>query len=371
MTISPIAVSQTSVPKGSTGLARKYHSILDSNPQHFASRPVCDSTGAFLASELELLDPKLHMPLTWTTFSEDLLPRQGFTIDDEFASWTNSTFGATDNLGVSTKSWLGLEGQDSPEIALDIFKQVQSPGIWSKSASWTFVELSRAAKLQRPIDVDKLEAIQKSWNLDADNQAYLGDPSKKLFGLANADVASGNTADWAVTESINSTLGGWVALMTSSPTTAANLILSDLIKIDNAIWANSQYTSPATKFLIPSSVWSILNIPLTIAGVPIAISIREYFEKTASIAASTGRGCKLVPRKWLNASIPGTGYGNTLAYNRVVGYVDDYDYVRFEYTPLIPTPIWVQGMRQSVTYYGNLGGVELVYPSTVGYLSQV
>ena len=364
-------VSQSTIPSGGTGLTRKYHSIIDSDPSILASRPIVDSSGAFLQSELELLDPKLHLPLTWTTFSEDLLPRTGFTIDDEFVSWTNSTFGATDNLGLNTKSWLGLEGQDSPEIAVDIFKQVNAPGIWSKSASWTFVELSRAAKLQRPIDVDKLEAIQKAWNLDADNQAYLGDPKKNLFGIANASVADGNTKDWAVTESINSTLGGWAALLASSPSTAPDLILNDLRLLDEAIWANSGYTSPATRFLIPSSVWAILNIPLVITGVPIAMSIRNYFETTASIAASMGRKVTLVPRKWLNSSIPGTGYGNTLAYNRVVGYVDEYDYVRFEYTPLISTPIWVLGMRQAVTYYGNLGGVEIVYPGTVGYLSQV
>ena len=118
MTTKINAVSQSTIPGGSTGLTRKYHSIIDSTPSHLLNRPIVDSSGAFLQSELELLDPKLHLPLTWTTFSEDLLPRAGFTIDDEFVSWTNSTFGATDNLGTATKSWLGLEGQDSPEVAV-------------------------------------------------------------------------------------------------------------------------------------------------------------------------------------------------------------------------------------------------------------
>ena len=147
--------------------------------------------------------------------------------------------------------------------------------------------------------------------------------------------------------------------------------MNDLRDLDQKIWSNSQFTSPATKFLIPASVWSILNVPLAIAGAPLAISIKEYFEKFASISGSQGNRCQLVPRKWLVSGFGSNTYGNSLSSNRVVGYVDEYDYIRFEYTPLINTPVWIQGMRQSVTYYGNVGGVEIVYPSTVGYITGV
>ena len=348
-------------------LKQKYTSLLDA---HLPNRPIFDSTGAFLKSELELLDPTLHLPLTWTTFAEDLLPREGLSIDDEFASWTNSTYGSAGSFSTTGKSWLGVEAQDSADVGIDIRKAVNEIGIWSKSASWTFVELSRSQKLQRPIDVDKLQAIQNIWNLDVDNQAYLGDVNKGLFGLANADTASGNTADWAVTNSTNAITGGWVALLASSPSTAANLILNDLNALDNSIYTNSGWTSPATKFLVPASVWYVLNVPLVIAGVPIAMSIKDYFEQH-SIAATQGRKIQILPRKWLASSIPGTNYGNNLSANRVVGYTDDYDYIRMEYTPLLHTPVWIQGMRQSVTYYGGLGGVEILRPSTLGYLNQV
>lgn len=348
-----------------TTLKEKYAQLFDS---YLPSRPILDGTGAFLQSELELIDPQLHLPLSITTFAEDLLPRQGLTIDDEFASWTNSIMGTNGTQSVTGKSWLGLEGQDAPDQSINIRKAVNEIGIWARSATWTQVELSRSQKLQRPIDVDKLQALQLTWNLDVDNQAYLGDTAKGLFGLANASVSDGNTADWAVTQNTNAINGGWAALFASNPTTAAQLILNDLRDLDNKIYNNSGWTSPATKFLIPASVWSLINIPLAIAGVPIAISIREYFEKNA-IAASEGKTVKLVPRKWINSTVPGNTYGNNLSTNRVIGYTPDYENVRFEYTPLQHTAITINGMRQSVTYFGGLGGVEIIKPSTIGYMN--
>lgn len=349
-------------------LKQKQAAIFDS---YLPNRPVLDSTGAFLQSELELLDPTLHLPLSLTTYAEDVLPRQGLTIDDEFASWTNTIIGTDGTSSVTGKSWLGVEADDAPDQTINIRKAVNTLGIWSRKATWTMVELSRSQKLQRPIDVDKLQALQLGWNLDVDNQAYLGDSTKGLFGLANASVADGNTADWAVTQSTNAITGGWAAAFASNPVTAAPLILNDLRDLDNKIYNNSGWTSPATKFLIPASVWSILNMPLAIAGVPVAISIREYFEKSAAIAASEGKTVTLVPRKWVNSTVPGNTYGNNLSANRVVGYSPDYDHVRFEYTPLLHTPVWVHGMRQSVTYYGGLGGIEIVRPSTIGYISGI
>ena len=348
-------------------LKQKYASLFDA---YLPTRPIFDSTGAFLKSELELLDPTLHLPLSWTSFAEDLLPREGLTIDDEFASWTNSVFGSPGSFSTTGKSWLGVEAQDSAEVGVDIRKAVNEIGIWSKSASWTFVELSRSQKLQRPIDIDKLTALQQIWNLDTDNQAYLGDPTKGLYGLANADVASGNTADWAVTNSTNAAAGNWVAAFTSNPSTAGDTILNDLNILDQSIYTNSGWTAPATKFLVPASVWYTLNQPLAINGSPIAVSVKDWFE-THSIAASQGKKVQILPRKWLSSTIPGSNYGNNLSANRVVGYTDEYDFVRFEYTPLLHTPVWIQGMRQSVTYYGGLGGVEIVRPSAIGYINGV
>ena len=344
-------------------ITRKYHSVFDS---YLPRRPVCDGQGAFLQSELELIDPQLHAPLAWVTYPQDAVNRQGFNIDVEFASWTNSNFGSNGGSN-GGKNWIGMESNDQEEIAVSIEKQVNVPGIWSKAASWTFPELSRSAKLGRPIDVDKLDAIQRDYNLQVDNQFYLGDPSKKLFGIANASAADGNTADWAVTQNANLVTGGWLALIASNPTTAGDIILADLAALDQQVWANSSYTSPATKFLIPSSVWRCLIVPLAISGVPIAMSVKDYFETTGSISASMGGPCRLAPRKWLNHVLTGNGFGNTLSTNRIVAYNDSEEYIRFEQGPLIATPVEVRGIRQKVTYYGALGGIEILYPSTVGY----
>lgn len=346
-------------------LKRNYQALLDS---YLPQRPIFDSsTGVFLQSELELLNPTLHMPLTWTTFADDLLPRAGYTIDDEYLSWTNSNFGQAGSFSATGKNWLGIEAQDSADISLATEKQVIAPGIWSGAVSWTFIELSRSQKLQRPIDVDKMEALRIKWNLDVDNQAYLGDTAKGLYGLYNADLATGK--DWQVTNSTNAITGGWVALFTSSPSTAADLILADLNALDESVYTNSGWNAPATEFHIPASVWFTINQPLVISGVPIAMSVREYFEKN-SIAASQGKKVTLKARKWNNATIPGNNYGNNVSANKVIAFSEMSD-LAFEYTPLQNTPVEIRGLRQSVTYYGGLGGVEVIRPSTIGYISGV
>lgn len=345
--------------------------VFDSDGFTSRARPIVDSTGAFLAGELELIDPTLHLPLRKITFAEDLQPRQGLTVTDEWASWTNSYDFSNGSLSVTGKPWVGQTSQDAPTVSTNIIKQGNQLGAIKLVASWTQLELMKSQRLQRPIDVDRLVALENQWGDILDNQAYLGESAKNLYGIANATTSDGNTNGWAVTQIASAVTGSWASNYASSPTTAAQLILNDLRALDNAVYNNSGWTSPATKFLIPAAVWSIVNVPLAIAGVPVAISIREYFEKFAAIAASEGKTVTLVPRKWLSSSIPGNSYGNTLSSNRVVAYSPDYENVRFEYSPLVNTGVTVFGDEQRITYFGAVGGIEIVRPSTIGVITGV
>ena len=333
-------------------------------------RPIYDSNGAFLIAELGNIDTQLHLPLEKVTFGEDVSPRLGVQVTDEVQEWTN-TYGSVNGTGgITGKPWVNQGAQDAANVDSTTVMFKQNVYNIKLAVSWTELELMKAQRLQRPIDVDRITILEKHWANILDHQAYLGDTTKSLFGLANADASYGCTADWAVNSVNNAPTGGWNALIVSSPTTAAELILADLFYLDQQVYNNTMWTTPATKFLIPASVWQALNTPLMISGVPVAMSIREYFEKHA-IAATEGKTVTLAPRKWLNATIPGNTFGNNLVHNRVVAYSNDYDFVRFEYSQLANSPVTFWGDRQTITYYGTVGGCEFVNPTVFSYLDQV
>ncbi len=71
-------------------------------------------------------------------------------------------------------------------LALDIGKTPQPLHLWGMELSWTIPELESAAKLGRPVDSQKYEGMQIKYNMDVDEQVYIGDsllPS--CYGLLN------------------------------------------------------------------------------------------------------------------------------------------------------------------------------------------
>jgi len=52
-------------------------------------------------------------------------------------------------------------------------------------------------------------------------------------------------------------------------------------------------------------------------------------------------------------------------------YVQDPVRVRFPLVPLQRTPLEYRDIRQITTYFGRIGGVEMVYPETCGRRSNL
>ncbi len=52
---------------------------------------------------------------------------------------------------------------------------------------WTVIELQAAQQVGRPIDAQKYDGMQLKWNMDADEQVYIGDTSLGAKGLLNLD----------------------------------------------------------------------------------------------------------------------------------------------------------------------------------------
>ena len=307
-----------------------------------------DSTGAFLQGELEIVDQTLHLPLNLVTWNRDILLRTDITIADDTASFTNSTYASMGGASTTGKSWAGKRSNNSPTVELDIQKTVQSLFPWVKSVDWTIWELESAQKLGRPVDVQKVIALQTIWNQEVDAQVYIGDTDLGVKGLLNSTSVTNSTA---------AQTGGW-----ANATPAQ--ILADIRELEQSVWSTSGWAAAPTKLLVSPGAFALLLQPLTIGGVAFT-SIREYIARNSVCMAVNGRELDIQPVKWL------TKNQGVAATDSMVAYTPDYDKVRFTLTTLQHTQIQYRGIYQTTDYFSKIGSVEVVYPSSIGYRSNV
>lgn len=324
---------------------------------------VVDSTGAFLVGELERMDMKLHAPLAAVTYGRDIDMREDATIADEFTSFTLTTFAAAGNLGVGNgigngKAWAGKAANQIGGINVDISKAQTALTLWAMELKYTIPELESAAKIGRPIDAQKYAGLQLKYQMDCDEQVYIGDTSLSQTGLVNnALVTPANVANGA---------GGSPLWTQKTP----DEILTDFNTALNTVWTNSAFAVIPSRILLPTSAYGyIATQKVSLAG---NMSILQYILAN-NLLARAGQGqLEIVPAKFCNgAGAGGTiGTGN-VGKDRMVVYTKDYDRVRFPMTLLQRTPIQYDGLYQKTTYFGRLGAVEVVYPDTVGYFDQM
>lgn len=303
-----------------------------------------DSAGAFLVGELERLDQRLHEPLAAVTWSRDITLREDVSIADEFSSFTNSSFAAAPGVAGSGKAWVGKDANAITGIALDIGKTTTPLPLWAMQLGWTIPELESAQKLGRPVDQQKFAGMQLKYQMDIDEQVYIGDTALGLTGLVNGTPVS-NVA--------NAVTGNW-----QLPATTPDQILADVNELLNSVWAASAYAVCPDKLLLPPLEFSaIVSRKVSDAG---NISVLEFLRQNSLSNAINGRPLDIQPVKWLT----GRGVSNT---DRMVAYTNDPMRVRFPLVPLQRTPLEYRDLRQLTTYFGRLGAVEFVYPETIGY----
>lgn len=313
--------------------------------QTFDARTI-DSTGAFLIGELERLDQTLHEPLVSYTWSRDIDLREDVSIADETSSFTNSTFAAVGGTRPNGKAWIGKDASAIASIALDIGKTANPLPLWGMQLGWTIPELESANKIGRPIDAQKFAGMQLKWNMDIDEQVYIGDEELSHFGLINSPLVSVSNVPNGANGSPS-----W-ALKT------ADELLADVNLILNDAWAASAYAVCPDKLLLPPVKFSALvSRKVSDAG---NISVLEYIRQNSICNSVNGRPLDIQPLKWL------TGRG-TAGTDRMVAYTRDQNRVRFPLVPLQRTPVEFRDIRQLTTYFGRLGVVEFVYPETLAY----
>ncbi|WP_288074662.1 DUF2184 domain-containing protein [Pseudomonas sp.] len=301
-----------------------------------------DSAGVFLIGELERMDQNLHEPLASVTWSRDIQLREDVSIADELSSFTNSAFAAAGGASPNGKSWIGKDANAIAGISLDIGKTATPLTLWGMQLGWTIPELESAQKLGRPVDQQKFKGMQLKYQMDVDEQVYIGDSNLGLSGLVNASV---------VTNTSNAVTGTW---STASPAQ----ILADVNELLNSVWAASAYAVCPDELRLPPVQYSqLVSTLISSAG---NISVLEFLRNNSLSNSINGRPLNIQPLKWL------TGRG-AASKDRMIAYTNDMERVRFPLVPLQRTPLEYRGIHQLTTYFGRLGGVEFVYPETIGY----
>lgn len=305
-----------------------------------------DSTGAFLVSELERLDQTMNEPLVSITWSRDIDLREDITIGDEYASFSFTNMAATGGLTPGGKAWIGKTTNEVASAALDIGKTGQPLYLWGMELAYTIPELESAKKLGRPVDAQKLEAIQLKHQMDIDESVYIGDATLGYYGLVNSPQVTATNVVAGFTGS------------TQWANKTPDEMLNDVNTLATAIWAASGWAVMPDRLRLPPLDFGLLvSRKVSDAG---NISVLEFLRQNSLCNAANGKPLDIQPLKWLT----GRGAGGT---DRMVMYTKDPKRVRYPMVPLQRTPLQYQSIWHKTTYFGRLGQMEFVYPQTLGY----
>lgn len=77
---------------------------------------------------------------------------------------------------------------------VDIGRDGNPLNLWGMELGWTVIELKAAEQVGRPIDTQKYDGMQLKWQMDNDEQVYVGDTSLNLKGLATLNGVPVNNA---------------------------------------------------------------------------------------------------------------------------------------------------------------------------------
>ncbi|EMO0703303.1 DUF2184 domain-containing protein [Escherichia coli] len=300
-----------------------------------------DAAGVFLVGELERLDQTLNLPLVSYKWSRDMPLRSDVSIADEQSSFTNTDLAAAGSVNPNGKNWIGKNSTALPQTNLYIEKTAQPLSLWGMELGWTLPELASAQQVGRPIDSQKYDAMQLKWNMDIDEQVYIGDSDMGITGLLNLSQVTPISAAKA-----------WA---TASP----DEIVQDFNLILSQAWVTSGYAiCPKKVGLAPELFGLLASKKVSDAG---NISVLEYVKVNCIAFQENGEPLEIVSMKW--ASKRGAAGAH-----RVVAYTQDEKFIRFPLVPLLNTPLEYRGLYQLTTYYGRLGQVETPYGNTIAYM---
>lgn len=331
------------------------------NPFRTHDGKTVDSTGAFLVGELERLDMTLHEPLVSVKWPRDIDLREDVTIADDVSSFTLSTYGSAGGLGTGQgigngKAWIGKNTDQITGVSLDMAKIPHPLRPWGIELKYTTFELESSAKVGRPIDIQKYDAMKLKHDMDIDEQVYIGDNTMGDTGLCNA-------AGVPVTNVVAGVGGTRWSQKTFSE------ILADVNTAITNTWAASGWAVMPNRILVPPAQFGAISTQLI--GTAGNQSVLKYLLEN-NILNSSGQGqLAILPNKWNIGAGVGGVIGQTGTVDRMVVYTKDKNYVRFPMTMLQRTPIQYESIYHKTTYFCRLGVLEVVYPETMAYFDLI
>ena len=307
-----------------------------------------DALTAFLTRQLTSFDMRLNEPLSGQTeWPKVLSMRTNVGLGDQATAFLR--LGWTAKGGISTPgiSWAGRRANGTIPTGGIADEMVTHPlRPWAQQIDYTVFELEAAQALGRSISDEKMRALNKKYQLDMDMIVALGDANLGFTGFYN---------DAAVTAA-SATNGSWAS---ATP----DQIVEDVNVGMTAIYTASGYShAPDTLILPPDQYALIATTPMS-ATIP-DITILQWLERRSFGAVKNGRELTILDSRYL----PGIGAGST---DRAVLYTRGEDMVRIAGTPLTTMPVEVHDYTYCVTVYGVIGEVEIVYPTTVGYVDGI
>jgi len=307
---------------------------------------------AFLASQLEILDPDLTAPLQETTHQRDMPTTIGGGYPDFIAAYASE-------YTSSGNQQYGLQGTNTTEIAMaqqNVKKGIWPAFNWASGFVISYLDLQKMNTAARsgtppPFSLQELfeESTKTVWVKMLDGMTYQG-----FFGYPglcnNPDIPS-----FVVPSGGSSTT--WVS---KTPTQ----ILNDINFALSAAVANSGYSwregSPNTLLLPLNPQFNLLTQPITIGGVAASESLMSYIKRNC-VATHWGVDLDIqpLPNNWISGQGIGNTGGNTgNGLDRGVLYRKD---KKSQYLH-IGQPM-TKGMTVPTTHSG--GGYESIYNGNV------
>ena len=307
---------------------------------------VKDSTLSYFINQLDNLDPTLYQPLVSITWGRDIKLRTGITMANESTSFTRSSFAGAGTQSATGKPWVNANGGGLVGVDINGERIVTPLNLLAQEISYTSVELERYQLLKQSIDRQKFDAFNTMYQMNIDEQVYVGDTDKAVKGLVNSTLV--NTA--AVANGASSS-PLWI---NKTP----DEILNDVNSMIQTAWAASAFAVCPDRLLLPPAQFAyITSQKVSTAG---NVSILKFLEDNSISLKVNGRALDIQPLKWLT----GRGASGT---DRMVAYTNDENRLRFPMVPVRRETAYYQDIRFFAPYIWAMGSVEFVYPETVIY----
>lgn len=313
----------------------------------FGDAELIQSTGAFLQGELERFDANIYNPIAEYTWSRDVDLRQDVSIADETTSFALADFAlGASGTGHGTKAWASQADGALPTVQVGFNKTVSPVTPWAMSLDWSIFELEKSIKLGRPIDSLKHDAMRIRHQRDIDEMVYVGDKEVGVKGLTNHESVSVDTG--ASTFDISK---------------ASDKEILDLVNHAlEGVYKNTSYMRVPNTILLPTSFAPRFSDAVALNGTGLASTLAEWVKSRSLYKTVMGGELNVHFCRWLNKENQEGGKP------RIVVYQRDADVVRFPLVTLQNTPIQQNGIKQSTTYYGALGALEIVRPELFNYV---